>query len=81
MYIYLYSVFSLIIKTSFDDESLKSEVGGLRDNLLGAMDRVDASTISGFLTSYGFLCDFFGVRYNNEIAWVCALSLSLFPLY
>lgn len=62
--------FSLIIKTNFDDESLRSEVSSLRDNLLGAMDRVDATTIAGFLTSYGFLCDFFGVQYNNEIAWV-----------
>ena len=52
------------------DDSLKSEVSGLRENLLGAMDRVDAATISGFLTSYGFLCDFFGVQFNNEIAWV-----------
>jgi hypothetical protein len=72
--------FSLIIKTSFDNDSLRSEVSGLRDNLLGAMDRVDATTISGFLTSYGFLCDFFGVQYNNEIAWVSlASSLSSLP--
>lgn len=61
---------SLIIKTTFDTDSLCSAVSGLRDNLLGAMDRVDASSISGFLTSYGFLCDFFGVPFNHEIAWV-----------
>ena len=61
---------SLIIKTTFDSDSLRSAVSGLRDNLLGAMDRVDASTISGFMTSYGFLCDFFGVPFNHEIAWV-----------
>lgn len=66
----LYFSIRLIIKMTFDPDSLRSEVSGLRDNLLSAMDRVDASSISGFLTSYGFLCDFFGVQFSNEIAWV-----------
>lgn len=61
---------SLLLKLTFDPDSLRNEVLRLRDELTTMMDRVDASTISGFLTSYAFLCDFFSVHYNKEVSWV-----------
>ena len=42
----------------------------LCDELLGGMERVNASSMQGFLTIYAFLCDFFGVKYNAELSWV-----------
>lgn len=61
---------SLILKLTFDPDSLSKDVGILRDELMGGMDRVDAASLQGFLTSYAFLADFFGVKYNTEISWV-----------
>ena len=60
----------LVLKLTFDPDSLCSEVSSLRDSLMSAMNRVDASSIQGFITSYGFLCDFFGIPFNNEVSWV-----------
>ena len=67
----------MILKLTFDPDSLRTEVTSLRDSLLSAMDRGDASSLQGFLTSYGFLCDFFGVPFNNEVAWVCWVLIIL----
>ena len=60
----------MVLKLTFDPDSLRSEVVNLRDSLLSAMDRGDASSLQGFVTSYGFLCDFFGVPFSNEVSWV-----------
>lgn len=60
----------MIIRLSFDSKSLQAEVQQLRESLLGSMERLDASTIPGFITTYGFLCDFFGVPFNEEVSWV-----------
>lgn len=62
--------FSLFLKLTFDPDSLRNEVTHLRDELTNMMERVDASTIQGFLTAYGFLCDFFGVEFSKEVSWV-----------
>lgn len=61
---------SLFLKLTFDPDSLRSDVSNLRDELTNMMERVDASSIQGFLTAYGFLCDYFEVEYNKEISWV-----------
>lgn len=61
---------SLLLKLTFEPDTLGSAVSQLRDELTGAMDRVDSSTIDGFLTSYAFLCDYFGVKYSTEVSWV-----------
>lgn len=61
---------SLIMKLTFDPDSLSGEVSVLRDELMGGMDRVDSSSLDGFLTAYAFLSDFFGVKYNTQISWV-----------
>lgn len=61
---------SLFLKLTFDPDSLRGDVSRLRDELTTMMERVDASTVQGFLTAYGFLCDFFGVEFNKEVSWV-----------
>lgn len=61
----------MILKLTFDPDSLRTEVTSLRDSLLSAMDRGDASSLQGFITSYAFLCDFFGVPFSKEVVWVC----------
>ena len=65
----------MIAKLTFEPESLKSSVLKLRDNMMSAMETVDATSIHGFITSYGFLCDFFGVTFNEEISWVRSTKL------
>ena len=61
---------SLVMKLTFDPDSLSKDVTVLREDLMGGMDRVDAASLHGFLTSYAFLSDFFGVKYNTDISWV-----------
>ncbi len=61
---------SMFIKLTFDPDSLRQEVSSLRDELTTMMERVDASSIRGFLIAYGFQCDFFGVEYSKEVSWV-----------
>ena len=61
---------SMIMQLSFTPSSLRDEVLRLRDGLLSAMDRVDATSIHGFITAYAFICDFFGVAFNEEVSWV-----------
>ena len=68
---YAFSPFRLLLKLTFDPDSLRSEVSQLQDELTSVMDRVDASTIQGLLICYGFLCDLFGVEYNSKVSWVC----------
>ncbi len=58
------------MKQSFGSDDLKASVFGLQERLVGAMEQVDASSIRGFITCYGFLCDFFGVQLNEEVLWV-----------
>ena len=55
---------------TFSPEAMKQDVLKLRDSMLSMMERVDASSIHGFITTYGFLCDFFGVTFSEEISWV-----------
>ena len=47
----------------------------LRDSLLSAMDRLDPASLHGFITAYGFLCDFFSVPINEGVTWVSPCSL------
>lgn len=60
----------MFLKLTFEPDSLRNEVSRLCDELTAMMERVDASTITGFLTAYGFLCDYFSVEYNREVSWV-----------
>ena len=60
----------MIIRINFSPEAMKQDVLKLRDNMLSMMEQVDASSIHGFITAYGFLCDFFGVTFSEEISWV-----------
>ena len=60
----------MIIQMTFSPEAMKQDVLKLRDSMLSMMERVDASSIHGFITTYGFLCDFFGVTFSEEISWV-----------
>ncbi len=41
------------------------------------MDRSDASSLQGFITSYAFLSDFFGVSFNSEVVWVSTKLLTV----
>ena len=66
---------SMFMKLTFDPDSLRNEVSQLRNDLTAMMERVDATSITGFLTAYGFLCDFFGVEYNREVSWVSGCSV------
>ena len=59
----------LIVQLSFDSEPLAEEADRLTDDMLASMDRVDASSIAGFMTCYGFICDFFGVPLSKEVSW------------
>jgi hypothetical protein len=59
----------MIIQTAFTPPSLREEVTRLRDSLLSAMDRLDPTSLHGFITAYGFLCDFFSVPFNEEVTW------------
>ena len=67
----------MVLKLTFDPDSLRSEVTSLRDSLLSAMDRSDASSLQGFITSYAFLSDFFGVSFNSEVVWVSTKLLTV----
>ena len=69
-YINIHSHFRILLKLTFDPDSLRHDVSSLRDELTAMMDRVDANTIQGFLIAYGFLCDFFGVEYSKDVSWV-----------
>lgn len=60
----------VIIQTVFTPPSLRDDTVRLRDSLLSAMDRLDSSSLHGFITTYGFLCDFFSVPFNEEVTWV-----------
>lgn len=60
----------IVTKLTFDPKSLQEEVEQLRKTLLTAMEQLDASTVPGFITTYGFLCDFFGVPFSEEVSWV-----------
>ena len=66
----------MIIRLAFDPKPLQAEVQRLRESLLSSMERLDASTIPGFITTYGFLCDFFGVPFNEEVSWVSPFIMS-----
>ena len=61
---------SMVMHTVFTPISLRDDVVRLRDNLLSAMDRLDPASLHGFITAYGFLCDFFSVPFNEEVTWV-----------
>lgn len=61
---------SLLMKITFDPDSLRSQVSSLRDELTGMMERVEPATVQGFITSYAFLCNYFEVEYNKEVSWV-----------
>lgn len=74
VYVFIFS--RMVLKLTFDPDSLRSEVTSLRDSLLSAMDRGDASSLQGFITSYAFLCDFFGVSFSSEVVWVCFVICS-----
>lgn len=65
----------MFLKLTFDPDSLRQEVSNLRDELTTMMERVDASSIQGFLIAYGFLCDFFGVEYSKEVSWVRLIDI------
>ena len=67
------------MKLTFDPDSLSGEVTVLREELMAGMDRVDATSLEGFLTAYAFLSDFFGVKYNTEISWVSPGHLNCAP--
>ena len=60
----------MIIQTVFTPVSLREDTMRLRDSLLSAMERLDPSSLHGFITAYGFLCDFFSVSFNEEVTWV-----------
>ena len=72
--VYTYTC-SMFLKLTFDPDSLRQEVSNLRDELTTMMERVDASSIQGFLIAYGFLCDFFGVEYSKEVSWVRLIDI------
>lgn len=64
----------MLLKLTFDPDSLRQDVLSLRDELTSMMERVDTASIQGFLTAYAFLCDFFGVEYSKEVSWVSLVS-------
>ena len=61
----------MIIQTFFTPSSLRNDTVSLRDSLLSVMDRLDSTSLHGFITTYSFLCDFFNVPFNEEVTWVC----------
>ena len=69
------SLYSMFMKLTFDPDSMRNDVSQLRNDLNAMMERVDASSINGFLTSYAFLCDYFGVEYNRDVSWVSGCGL------
>ena len=60
----------IITKLTFEPKSLQEEVEQLRKSLLTSMEQLDATTVPGFINTYGFLCDFFGVPFIEEVSWV-----------
>ena len=64
------------MQTLFTPVSLREDTTRLRDSLLSAMERLDPTSLHGFITSYGFLCDFFGVPVNEGVTWVSPCSLA-----
>ncbi|CAI8056021.1 F-actin-uncapping protein LRRC16A [Geodia barretti] len=59
----------MLMQTLFTPVSLREDTTRLRDSLLSAMERLDPTSLHGFITSYGFLCDFFGVPVNEGVTW------------
>ena len=41
---------------------------------MSTMDRMDPSSVQSLITSYGFLCDFFGTEYKSEVSWVSHMT-------
>ena len=74
----LYIFCSLLLKLTYDPDSLRNDVSNLRDELTNMMERVDASTVQGFLTAYAFLCDYFSVEYNKEVSWVSVVMSCMY---
>ncbi len=59
-----------VLRVLYKPESLGTEVSLLEDTLRQAMEALDPNSIENFITVYGFLCDYYGTQYLEDVSSV-----------
>ena len=72
--IILHSYFARqLVAMQFEPSNRMEQTKQLLTRLQDAMQPSDMSTCGGFVTTYGFLADFFSCPFRDEVSWVMSL--------
>ena len=63
-------VYRTVLKTSYNPAGLDTEVSLLEDTLRQAMEALDPNSLENFITVYGFMCDYHGTAYLEDVSSV-----------
>ena len=62
--------FRQLVATQFEPANRKQQLQQLLMQLQDVMQPIDMSNCGGYVTTYGFLVDYFSCPFREEVSWV-----------
>ena len=69
------TIHSQLVSIQFQPASRMHQTEQLLGQMQDAMQPTDISVCGGYVTTYGFMADYYGCQFRDEVSWVSDMLL------